>query len=284
MEIIVGKLSGFCPGVKNTIKKAEIALKEKKEVYCLGEIIHNGQVIKSLENKGMITVNNIEDIPNGENVIFRAHGEPEISYEKAEKKNLKIIDLTCGNVKIIHDKVKEKKENYFIIILGNQKHPEVIGTKGFSGKNSYVIESEDDILDAYIECEKSNLRQVYIVSQTTFGDKEFEELALEIEKNFVEFNIIKDKTLCNATEKRQKEVEEISKIVNSMVVIGGKHSANSKELAKISEKNCGQVYFVETAEELKNADFSGIEKVGVMAGASTPQKDIDDVINLLKEK
>ncbi len=284
MEIIVGKLSGFCPGVKNTIKKAEIALKEKKEVYCLGEIIHNGQVIKSLENKGMITVNNIEDIPNGENVIFRAHGEPEISYEKAEKKNLKIIDLTCGNVKIIHDKVKEKKENYFIIILGNKKHPEVIGTKGFSGKNSYVIESEDDILDAYIECEKSNLRQVYIVSQTTFGDKEFEELALEIEKNFVEFNIIKDKTLCNATEKRQKEVEEISKIVNSMVVIGGKHSANSKELAKISEKNCGQVYFVETAEELKNADFSGIEKVGVMAGASTPQKDIDDVINLLKEK
>ena len=284
MEIIVGKLSGFCPGVKNTIKKAEIALKEKKEVYCLGEIIHNGQVIKSLENKGMITVNNIEDIPNGENVIFRAHGEPEISYEKAEKKNLKIMDLTCGNVKIIHDKVKEKKENYFIIILGNKKHPEVIGTKGFSGKNSYVIESEDDILDAYIECEKSNLRQVYIVSQTTFGDKEFDELALEIEKNFVEFNIIKDKTLCNATEKRQKEVEEISKMVNSMVVIGGKHSANSKELAKISEKNCGQVYFVETAEELKNADFSGIEKVGVMAGASTPQKDIDDVINLLKEK
>lgn len=284
MEIIVGKLSGFCPGVKNTIKKAEIALKEKKEVYCLGEIIHNGQVIKSLENKGMITVNNIEDIPNGENVIFRAHGEPEISYEKAEKKNLKIIDLTCGNVKIIHDKVKEKKENYFIIILGNKKHPEVIGTKGFSGKNSYVIESEDDILDAYIECEKSNLRQVYIVSQTTFGDKEFDELALEIEKNFVEFNIIKDKTLCNATEKRQKEVEEISKMVNSMVVIGGKHSANSKELAKISEKNCRQVYFVETAEELKNADFSGIEKVGVMAGASTPQKDIDDVINLLKEK
>ena len=284
MEIIVGKLSGFCPGVKNTIKKAEIALKEKKEVYCLGEIIHNGQVIKSLENKGMITVNNIEDIPNGENVIFRAHGEPEISYEKAEKKKLKIIDLTWGNVKIIHDKVKEKKENYFIIILGNKKHPEVIGTKGFSGKNSYVIESEDDILDAYIECEKSNLRQVYIVSQTTFGDKEFDELALEIEKNFVEFNIIKDKTLCNATEKRQKEVEEISKIVNSMVVIGGKHSANSKELAKISEKNCGQVYFVETAEELKNADFSGIEKVGVMAGASTPQKDIDDVINLLKEK
>ena len=191
MEIIVGKLSGFCPGVKNTIKKAEIALKEKKEVYCLGEIIHNGQVIKSLENKGMITVNNIEDIPNGENVIFRAHGEPEISYEKAEKKNLKIMDLTCGNVKIIHDKVKEKKENYFIIILGNKKHPEVIGTKGFSGKNSYVIESEDDILDAYIECEKSNLRQVYIVSQTTFGDKEFDELALEIEKNFVEFNIIK---------------------------------------------------------------------------------------------
>lgn len=283
MEIIVGKLSGFCPGVKNTIKKAEIALKEKK-VYCLGEIIHNGQVIKSLENKGMITMDNIEDIPNGENVIFRAHGEPEISYEKARKKNLKIMDLTCGNVKIIHNKVKEKKENYFIIILGNKKHPEVIGTKGFSGKNSYVIESEDDILDAYIECEKSNLRQVYIVSQTTFGDQKFDELVSEIEKNFVEFNIIKDKTLCNATEKRQKEVEEISKMVNSMVVIGGKHSANSKELAKVSEKNCGQVYFVETAEELRNVDFSGIEKVGVMAGASTPQKDIDDVINLLKEK
>ena len=143
----------------------------------MGEIIHNKQVIKSLEEKGMKTVDNIEDIPNGSRVIFRAHGEPISTYKIASNKDLRIEDLTCARVKIIHDKVQKEKNDSFIIVIGSKKHPETIGTIGFAGENSYVIESEDDILDSYIEYEKTMLGKVYVVAQTTFLSSKFDKLA-----------------------------------------------------------------------------------------------------------
>lgn len=282
MEVIVGKLAGFCPGVAYTVKEAKKVLKGG-QVYCLGEIVHNKQVIKDLEKNGMITINNIEDVPNGEKVIFRAHGESEKIYKRAKEKNLNVIDLTCGNVKIIHEKVKKEKEKSFIIIVGKKSHPEVIGTKGFAGDNNYVIEDEDDILDAYIEYEKTNLGRVFVVAQTTFSSSKFEILREEIETNFIEADVIIDKTVCDATEKRQRETGELSKIVNSMIIIGGKNSSNTKELAKIAEENCGKVYLVETVDELKFVDFSNIEKIGIMAGASTPQESIEEVKTYLEK-
>ena len=157
MEIIIGKLAGFCPGVENTIKKAREILKSKDKVYCLGEIVHNKQVIEELEKQGMITVENLEEIPENSSVIFRAHGEPEYKYEEAQKRNLEIYDLTCGKVIAIHKKVQKEKEDSFIIILGKKNHPEVLGTKGFAGENSYVVETEDDILDAYMDFEKTEI-------------------------------------------------------------------------------------------------------------------------------
>ena len=281
MEVIVGKLAGFCPGVSNAVKMAEKCLEDKKRVFCLGELVHNGQVINSLEKKGMITVNDINQIPDGENVIFRAHGEAENVYEIARNKNLNLIDLTCGKVKVIHDIVKKQSKNSFIIILGKKSHPEVIGTKGFAGENSFVIENEDDIIDAYMEYEKTNLGRVYIVCQTTMSSKYFDELASEVENNFIEAEVIIDKTVCNATEERQKEVKEISQKVNNMIIIGGKNSSNTRELAEIAKKNCGNVYVIETAEDLKNVDFSNINEIGIMAGTSTPQESIENVKCLL---
>ena len=278
MEVIVGKLAGFCPGVENTVKKTKEILLENGQVYCLGELVHNKQVISSLENIGMITVNELDEIPDGSIVIFRAHGEPEYKYELAKKKNLKIKDLTCGNVIAIHKKVEREKSNSFIIILGKKSHPEVLGTKGFAGENSYVVETEDDILDAYMEYEKTNLGRVYVVGQTTISSKYFDVLAEEVENNFVEAEVIIDKTICNATEVRQKETKELSEDMNTMIIIGGKNSSNTKELAKIAENNCENVYLIETVEEIKNIDFSNIKKIGIMAGASTPK----DVINEVK--
>lgn len=281
MEVIVGKLAGFCKGVENAINKASNELEDKK-VYCLGEIVHNKQVVEKLENKGMITVNDIEEIPDGETAIFRAHGEAKKVYDRAKEKNLKIIDLTCGNVKRIHQKVEKESEKAFILILGKKNHPEVIGTQGFSRENSFVIETEDDILDAYMEYEKTNLGTVYVVAQTTFSSKYFDKLAEEIEINFIEADVIIDKTICLATEERQKETEEMSKIFHTMVIIGGKNSANTKELVQIAEKNCKNVYAIQTAEDLKDVDFSNIEKVGVMAGASTPSFIIEEIKDLLE--
>ena len=281
MEVIIGKLAGFCKGVEFAIEKANKEL-ENGKIYCLGEIVHNKQVIEKLEKKGMITVENIDDIPDNQKVIFRAHGEPKKIYEKAKSKNLQIIDLTCGNVKRIHQKVEKEKEDSFIIILGKKNHPEVIGTKGFSGENSFVIETEDDILDAYMEYEKTCLGKVYVVSQTTFSSKYFDELAEEINTNFIEADIVIDKTICMATEERQKETEEMSKIFHQMMIVGGKNSSNTKELVKIAEKNCKNVYAVQTADDLKEIAFDKNEKIGIMAGASTPVFIINDIKNNLE--
>ena len=280
MEIIVGKYAGFCSGVANTVSKAEEEVKKGK-IYCLGELVHNGQVINSLEKKGMITVDNIEDVPNNSRIIFRAHGEPKTTYTRAEEKGLEVVDLTCGKVKSIHNKVQKYSDKAFIIIIGKKKHPEVIGTKGFAGENSFVVENEDDILDAYMEYEKTNLGLVYIVAQTTFSSKIFDVLAEEIKKNFCEADCVIDKTICMATEQRQGETKELAKIVDKMIIIGGKNSSNTKELAKLAEEKCKNVYLIETVDELTNAKFSKEDKVGIMAGASTPQKSIEEVSNFL---
>lgn len=283
MEVIVGKTSGFCFGVENAVSGAQKVLKENNEkIYCLGEIIHNEQVIKSLENCGMITVDNLEEVPEGGNVIFRAHGEAKKVYEMAEKRNLKVFDFTCPKVKAIHIKVEREKEKSFIIIVGKRNHPEIIGTKGFAGENSYVIENEDDILDCYMEYEKTNLGRVYVVSQTTFSSAKFDKLLEEIQLNFYEADVFVDKTICDSTENRQQETREISKKANKMIIIGGKHSSNTKELAKVAEENCGKVYLVQTVDDLKGVEFSENDVVGVMAGASTPKESIEKVLKLLK--
>lgn len=281
MEVVIGKTAGFCAGVNHAVKTAEKMI-ENEEIYCLGELVHNGQVIKKLEKKGMITVENIEDIPNGEKVIFRAHGEPENVYEKAKNKNLEIIDLTCGRVRIIHEKVKKEREKAFIIIIGKAKHPEIIGTKGFAGENSFVIESEDDILDAYMEYEKTNIGRVYVVSQTTFSSAKFDKLKEEIETNFIEADVIVDKTICDATEKRQAETKNLAKDLHTMIIIGGKNSSNTKELTNVAKTECENVYSIENVDELKNIDFSGLEKVGIMAGASTPNESIQEIEEFFK--
>ena len=281
MEIVIGKTAGFCAGVNYAVKMAEENIKNEK-IYCLGELVHNGQVINKLEKKGMITVDNIEKVPNNSKVIFRAHGEPEIIYKKAKEKELEIIDLTCGRVKLIHDKVQKEKDKSFIIIVGKAKHPEVIGIKGFAGENSYIIENEDDILDAYMKYEKNKTGRVFVVSQTTFSSEKFDKLRKEIETNFIEADVIVDKTICDATEKRQKETREIAKDFHTMIIIGGKNSSNTRELVNVAKEECENVYSIETAEELKKIDFSNIDKVGIMAGASTPKESITEIEEFLK--
>lgn len=239
--------------------------------------------ISELEKDGMITVQDIEEIPNDSKVIFRTHGVPKEIYEKANKKGLEIYDLTCGNVRAIHMKVEKEKRKSFIIIVGNASHPEVIGIKGFAGANSYVIEDADEILDAYIEYEKTKMEYVYVVGQTTFSSKKFDTIANELKENFAETIVIVDKTICSATDKRQDETREISKKVTSTVIIGGKNSSNTQKLLEIAKENCKKVYFAQTQKDLKEIDFANEEKVGIMAGASTPKEVVDDIIEFFNK-
>jgi 4-hydroxy-3-methylbut-2-enyl diphosphate reductase len=283
LELIIGKYAGMCQGSKFAVEKAKKILEENEKVYCLGEILHNRQVVEDLEKRGMITVDDIKEIPNYSKVIFRAHGEPKETYERAFRKGLEVFDLTCGNVQTIHNKVEKEKKKSFIIIIGDANHPEVIATKGFAGENSYVIDDADEILDAYMEYEKTNLDFVYVVGQTTFSSKKFDELSDEIRENFAETIVMVDKTICSATEKRQSETKDIAKQVDSMVIIGGKNSSNSLKLVEIAKENCSKVYFAQTKKDLKKMDFINDKKVGIMAGASTPNDVIEEVKSFLEK-
>lgn len=283
MEVVVGKLAGFCPGVSNAVKKTLEIANQEKNIYCYGELVHNRQVVEELEKNGVVTVEDIEEIPNNSIVVFRAHGVKESVYEIAKQKSLKIIDLTCGNVKLIHDKVKKMRDDNFIIIVGDKEHPENIGTKDFAGANSFVISNSDEIIDAYKIFEESGLNKVYIVSQTTFNMKKFDDLTKELEENFCEVPVVIDNTICRATELRQEEVEKLSKDVDVVIVIGGKNSANTQKLVQISEKNCKKVYHIQTKEDLENIKLDKNSKIGIVAGASTPNNIIKEVEKCIME-
>ena len=282
MEIICGKLNGVCAGVNYTIKKATELLENTNEtIYCLGEIIHNERVIEELENKGMITINDINEAPNNSKVIFRAHGEAKEIYEIANSKNIKIFDLTCGKIKIIRNKIEKNKDDSFIIIIGKKNHPETIGNISFTKPFGSIIETIDDINSVYEEFKLSNLKKVYIIAQTTFSSKKYDEYVNIIQDTFKDTKIIIDKTICDATENRQTEANELSKTVDKMIIIGGKHSSNTKELAKITEKNC-ETYLIQTIEDLKDCEFNETDKIGVISGASTPLNAINEIIDYLR--
>ena len=279
MEIIIGNNSGFCAGVRYTVLKAEDLSNQEKTIYCLGELVHNERIIEDLKKKGITFKDNIEEIPDKETVIIRAHGETKGINERASEKNLNIVDLTCGKIRIIRNKIKEKLKDYSIIIIGKKNHPETIGTKSFSGEDSYTIETIEDIKEVLKQVQKNKL---YIVAQTTFSSEGFDKIIKEIEKEFTG-EILVDKTICDATEKRQEETRELSKEVDKMIIIGGKKSSNTKELYNISLENQPNTYLIQDVEELKKEDFDKDDRVGVMAGASTPQIVVDEVITFLEK-
>ena len=283
MELLVGKYSGFCKGVNYTYIKTLECLKDGP-IYCLGELIHNEHVISELEERGMKTIKSLDEIEDGSKVIFRAHGEAKERYLYAKDHNIEVIDLTCEKVKLIHDKVEQAKDSSFIVIIGKKTHPEIIGTIGFAGNNYLVVESEDDLTSLKEKVKESKFNKVYVISQTTFNSKKFDELVNIIKKILDGYDLILDKSICAATENRQIECDEISKKVDHMIVIGSKNSSNTKELYNISIKNCNNVIFVENIKDLKNYKFNNNSIIGIVAGASTPKSLIDEVINYLKVK
>lgn len=284
MKVIVGRYAGFCPGVMNSVSKAEDAVNHYKEIYCLGELIHNKTVVLELEKKGIQMVNDINDIPNGSVVIFRAHGVKESIYKEALEKELHIIDLTCNIVKNIHEKVKQARDDSFIIIIGDSKHPETIGTKDFAGNNAFVVGDAEDIDKAFTNFITGDLKKVFVISQTTFSLAKFEELVLIIEDRFKDYELSINNSICKVTELRQKEVEELSKEVDCVIVVGGKNSSNTKKIYDISMKNCKRVLHIEKREELDSEDFSKWNNVLIVAGASTPKKIVEEVKQYLESR
>ena len=284
MEIIIGKTAGFCFGVSNAVNKSKDALKEQKELYCLGELVHNSEVTKELENDGITFVDNIEKA--SKNVIIRAHGEPENTYKKAKELNLNVIDLTCPKVIKIHNIAKEYSKNeFYIFLVGQKNHPETIGTISYCGGNAFIIEKEEDIEEAITKLYKTNIKKILVISQTTFSMDLFENISSKLrniaKENGIEIEV--KNTICNATKLRQEETSKIAKTVDAMIIIGGKHSSNTNKLYKIAKMYCENSILIETHEELDINYIKKFRKIGIMAGASTPQKSINLVVEKLQK-
>ena len=280
MKIIVGNNSGFCMGVSYTVRKAYEIVKKTPTVYSLGELVHNERVISDLEKEGMITVSDISKIPPFSTVIFRAHGEGVHSYRIAQEKHLNIVDLTCGKIKIIRNKIERMKKDHFILIIGKKNHPETIGTISFAGDYSFIIENEEDVLEAINKIKNGPFHKVFVVSQTTFSSSFFDHLVSFL-KDHLSYEIIVDKTICDATEKRQNEVKNLSLEVDKMIIVGGKNSSNTRELYELAKKNLNDVFFVQDASDLNLSLFNNCDSIGIMAGASTPDVVVLEIIKEL---
>lgn len=285
MEVVLGKTAGFCPGVRNAVQKAEEVLEENEHVYCLGEIVHNVHVVEKLQKMGLIVIDNLNQVPKGEKVIIRAHGVPKSVYEEAEKKQIVLIDLTCQKVLKVHKIVEQDTLNHeMIFYLGIKDHPETIGTQGFSKENFVIIEEEKDIQVALSKIKGKDVKKIDIIAQTTFSVEKFNILYEEIIQRLpagIDINV--HQTICHATKLRQEETEKMAKAVELMVIIGGKNSSNTKKLYDIALKICRNAILVENTEDLYLNYIARFKKIGVMAGASTPQNMIKEVVNILEK-
>ena len=282
MEIIKGKTAGFCYGVKRAVDGAYETINNETNVYCLGELVHNGIVIKHLEDQNVKIIDDINLAEDNSSVIIRAHGVTKDVYEIAKKKDLKIFDYSCPNVLRIHDIAYEyANKGYYIFCVGSKDHPEIIGTLSYCGDHVSSIEDEEDITSAIEDFKKSGIKDLLIIVQTTFNHHSFDNICNIIKDNLKDINIVIKNTICNATNMRQKETEKLSKEVEKMIIIGGKKSSNTKKLYEIAKEVCDDTYLIEDASVLNIDDFKETNKLGIMAGASTPDESIEKVISLL---
>lgn len=278
-EIILAKNSGFCFGVK---RAAEMAINYEESqgltVSTLGPLIHNNDVINRLKehNIDQIAVEDLASLGSDSAVVIRSHGVTPDIISKIEKSGAKMVDATCPFVSTIHKKAKKYHDlGYQIIIVGDGNHPEVIGINGWC-ENQAIIIRDPNKLDEY-----SLSNKVCIVAQTTEMLVKFEAVVDYVAQRCKE--VITFNTICNATKERQESTNRVSKMVDLMIVIGGKHSSNSKKLYEIAKANCEMTIFIENSSELELdlVHESSIRKIGVTAGASTPDWVIEEVLNII---
>ena len=272
MEIILAKTAGFCFGVQRAV---DLAYNEsyKENVFTYGPIIHNTQVVQSLEDRGIKEINNINTIKDHSKLIIRSHGVSPDVYNAASEHNITIVDATCPYVRKIH-KIVERHSNKdeLVVIVGNQEHPEIIGIKGWATNKSVVVASVDDLNEGMFD----ENTPICIVCQTTYRRDKLKEIVDWIEKRFKNVTIYD--TICNATSERQEEAVEISKKVDFMVVIGDKNSSNTQKLYEVSKKYCENTVCIETADELELNNLKYNDRIGITAGASTPDGTIEEVV------
>ena len=279
MEVRLATHAGFCFGVKRAVEQVYEQIETGKTIYTYGPIIHNEEVVKDLENKGVKVLPDIDalkKITEG-TVIIRSHGVTKEIYDIIEQKGLECIDATCPFVKRIHNIVKtQSAEGKHIVIVGDPKHPEVEGIMSWCSSSLTVLETEEEAR----EIELPRNVEICIVSQTTFNYNKFQHIVAIFREKGYNDSVVN--TICNATEERQTEAKEIASEADVMIVIGGKHSSNTRKLYEICSKECANTYFIQTLDDLHLELPKSVRLVGITAGASTPNKLIEEVQNYVR--
>ena len=281
MEVTLAKSAGFCFGVKRAVEMVYKEAEKKEQVYTYGPIIHNEQVVADLQKKGVTVLNTIEELKAIEKgiVIIRSHGVSKEIYDILDREEIQIVDATCPFVKKIHNIVKEHTEkNENVVIIGNAKHPEVEGIKGWGNGNVTVIETIEEA-KAYVP---DSQKKTCIVSQTTFNYKKFQDIVEILGKKLYDISVLN--TICNATEVRQSEAMQLAKVSEAMIVIGGQSSSNTQKLYEICKRECENTYYIQTLVNLDLDAFQSFRSVGITAGASTPNNIIKEVQKACQNK
>ena len=281
MKVTLAKSAGFCFGVKRAVdtvyEQLEKSISKNQPIYTFGPIIHNEEVVHDLEEKGVTVLESVEELeeraPQGGTVIIRAHGVEKGISGKIKELGYTLVDATCPFVLKIHRLVeKYSTDGAQIVIIGNEKHPEVKGIKSWSLDPHTAVISTPEEAEKY---QAESGKKVCIVAQTTFNYNKFQELVEIINKKG--YDIIVLNTICNATEERQTEAAKIARDVDAMIVIGGRNSSNTQKLFEICKNECKNTYYIQTVKDLDVTCFESIDNVGITAGASTPNKIIEEV-------
>ena len=277
MEIIRASVLGFCFGVRRAVELAEKALVEnpEKKVYSLGPLIHNENALCALEAKGLhiLQENEIESLEKGSVVIIRAHGVAPSVTDALKKRGCQIIDATCPRVKASQKMVERySSENDYVVLTGDRNHGEVIGIAGYAGENFSQLQDFEEAKN--FEIPGSEEKNVILLSQTTYSPKEFEKIENLFRTKFRNLAVMN--TICPATNERQQALLELCSQVEGVLVIGGKSSANTKRLYQTAAANCGLAAHIQSASDIP-PEFFSLKKIGITAGASTPDEIIEDV-------
>ena len=283
MEVTVAKSAGFCFGVKRAVDTVYQQIETgRKPVYTYGPIIHNEQVVGDLEKKG------VRVIPSEEELEKITEGSRDYPFPRRLQRDLRkesvrrgwtLVDATCPFVRKIHRIVEQESEKgRHVVIIGSEPHPEVEGIKGWARGPVTVISTAEEAEQFVPEAGK----QVSIVAQTTFNYNKFKDLVEIFSKKSYDISVLN--TICNATEERQTEARDLARTADAMIVIGGRHSSNTQKLYEICKEECKNTYFIETLVDLDTKPFQSFGRVGITAGASTPNKIIEEVQNNVRIK
>ncbi len=271
MRVLIAKSSGFCRGVQHAVDTAMSAPAEN--TYILGELIHNPNVLAQIAGRGIKTVENVSEVPDGATLIFRSHGVGQAVYEECGRRGIKVIDCTCSFVKRIQDIVHDLSDtDKTIVIVGNAAHPEVVGLNGWCGGRAVVIDSPESTEIASLAD-----KNVAIVSQTTFSEEKFDKIIKNIEK-VCKKTVEIFKTICYTTKERQREAAQLAERCDAMIVLGGMNSSNTQKLYEICKSRCDRVFRLACADEFQPETIKNFKNVGIVSGASTPLAQTQEVL------